>query len=133
MIHRSRALLALLCTGAIACHDTTAPITTYRTAIFNINMVATANAADTVRISFDYAVSPPCHPLDRIDARTTATSVTFAVWERASTGLVCAASSVIAVRQTYNYLLLPGSRSSAFSAIFEEPTGGDSTRTVQTK
>lgn len=132
MIHPSRSLLALLCTGAIACRDTTAPITTYRTAIFNLNMVRTANAADTVRISFDYAISP-CNPLDRIDARTTATSVTFAVWLRASTGQVCPVASVLAVRQTYSYLSLPGSRSSTFSAIFEEPAGRDTTLTVITK
>ena len=129
MIHRSRALLALLCTGAIACHDTTAPITTSRTAIFNFNMVATANAADTVSISFDYAISP-CIPLDRIDARTTATSVTFAVWVRTPTGPICAAASV---RQTYSYVSLPGSRSSTFKAIFEEPTGIDTMLTVITK
>ena len=129
MLHRSRALLALVCTGAIACHDSTAPILTYRIAIFNLNMVATANAADTVRISFDYALSP-CVPLVRIDARTTATSVTFAVWVRATTGPVCAAASVL---RTYSYLSLPGSRSATFSAIFEEPTGRDSTLTVITK
>ena len=132
MIHRSHALLALLCTGAIACHDTTAPIATYRTAIFNLNVAATASAADTVRISFDYAISP-CSPLDRIDARTTPTSVTFAVWLKPTTSQVCIAASVIAVRQTYTYLSLPNSRSSAFSVIFEEPTGGDTTRTVLTK
>ena len=129
MLHRSRALLALLCVGAIACHDSTAPILTYRTAIFNLNMVATANAADTVRISFDYAISP-CVPLDRIDARTTATSVTFAVWVRSTTGPVCAAASVL---RTYSYLSLPGTRSATFSAIFEEPTGRDTTLTVLTK
>ena len=129
MLYRSRALLALICTGAIACSNTTAPIATTRTAIFNINMVATANAADTVRITFDY-VNAPCVPLDHIDARTTATSVTFAVWVRSSTGPVCAAASV---RQTYSYLSLPGSRSSTFSAIFEEPTGRDTTLTVITK
>ena len=129
MIHRSRAFLALLCTSAIACHDTTAPITTTRTAIFNLNMVATASAADTVRISFDYAISP-CIPLDRIDARTTATSVTFAVWVRATTGPVCAA---VSVRQTHSYLSLPHSRSATFTAIFQEPTGGDTTLTLLTK
>ena len=132
MIHRSRALLALVCTGAVACSNTTAPIATTRTAIFNLNMVATANATDTVRISFDYEISP-CVPLDRIDARKTATSVTFAVWVRATTGPVCAATSVLAVRQTYSYLSLPNSRSAAFSAIFEEPTGRDTTLTVITK
>ncbi len=129
MIHRSPALLALICTGAIACSNTAAPIATTRTAIFNLNMVATANATDTVRISFDYANSP-CVPLDHIDARTTATSVTFAVWVRATTGPICAAASV---RQTFSYLSLPGSRSSTFSAIFEEPTGRDTTLTVITK
>ena len=129
MLYRSRALLALFCTGAIACHDSAAPILTYRTAIFNLNMVATANAADTVRISFDFSLSP-CNPLDRIDARTTATSVTFAVWVRTSTGPVCATD---AIRKTYSYLSLPGSRSSTFSAIFEEPTGRDTTLTVLTK
>ena len=129
MLHRSRALLALFCIGTVACQNTTAPITTVRTAIFNLNMVATASATDTVRISFDYAISP-CVPLDRIDARTTATSVTFAVWIRATTGPVCAAASI---RKTYSYLSLPGSRSASFSAIFEEPTGRDSTLTVITK
>ena len=129
MLHRSRALLALFCTGAIACQNTTAPIATVRTAIFNFNVVSTASATDTVRISFDYALSP-CAPLDRIDARTTATSVTFAVWVRTSTGLVCATD---AIRKTYSYLSLPGSRSSTFSAIFEEPTGRDTTLTVITK
>ena len=128
MIHRSRALLALVCTGAIACHDSAAPILTYRTAIFNLNMVATANAADTVRISFDY-VLPDCSPLDRIDARKTATSVTFAVWLRASDPLCDA----LGIRRTYSYLSLPGSRSSTFFAIFEEPTGRDTTLTVITK
>ena len=132
MLHRSRALLALVCTGAIACHDSTAPILTYRIAIFNLNMVATANAADTVLISFDYAISP-CSPLDRIDARTTPTSVTFAVWLKPTTNQVCIAASVIAVRQTYIYLSLPGSRSPTFSAIFEEPTGRDTTLTVLAK
>ena len=129
MLHRSRALLALFCIGAVACQNTTAPITTVRTAIFNLNMVATANAADTVRISFDYAISP-CVPLDRIDARTTATSVTFAVWVRATTGPICAAD---AIRKTYSYLSLPGNRSSTFSAIFEQPTGRDTTLTVISK
>ena len=129
MLHRSRALLALFCIGAVACQNTTAPITTVRTAIFNFNMVATASATDTVRISFDYAISP-CVPLDRIDARTTATSVTFAVWIRATTGPVCAAASI---RKTYSYLSLPDSRSSTFTAIFEQPTGRDTTLTVLTK
>ena len=129
MHHRSRALLALFCTGAIACHDTTAPITTVRSAIFNPNMVATASAADTVRISFDYAISP-CVPLDHIDAQTTLTSVTFAVWVRATNGPICAAA---AIRRTYSYLSSPFSRSSTFSAIFEEPTGRDTTLTVLTK
>ena len=128
MLHRSRALLALFCTGAIACHDSTAPILTYRTAIFNLNMAATANAADTVRISFDYVFSN-CSPLDRIDARKTATSVTFAVWLRASDPLCDA----LGIRRTYSYLSLPGSRSPTFSAIFEEPTGRDTTLTVLTK
>ena len=128
MLYRSRALLALFCTGAIACHDTTAPFPASRTAIFNLKMVATANAADTVRISFDYTTSS-CTPLDRIDTRTTATSVTFAVWLRASEPLCDA----LAIRRTYSYLSLPFSRSSTFSAIFEEPTGRDTTLTVITK
>ena len=128
MLHRSRALLALVCTGAIACHDSAAPILTSRAALFNLNMAATANAADTVRISFDY-VLPDCSPRDRIDARKTATSVTFAVWLRASDPLCDA----LGIRRTYSYLSLPNSRSATFSAIFEEPTGRDSTLTLLTK
>jgi len=123
---RAAAPAAALCAAAaFACGDGARGGERRLAAITDIRVPASAPVYDTVRVAFRY-VYLGCDTLEAVDTRQTRAGVTFAAWIRPTRGPCTTGPKGGRVV----HLLLPP-RPLSFSAVFRQPAGPDSVRTIR--
>lgn len=116
--------------AAAACKDSTGPKATRAARrIYNIRVPASAGAADSIRVSFEYERTS-CDSAVVVEARPGVAEIRFAVSSISTTGACPDGLPIAYIRYPVVYTVAPP-HAVPYTARFAEPAEPDSVRTVQ--